>query len=126
MSTGGDGPLNSTSLAIWFEAAGARTLMARRRDNELNWQLFAKNKGASVIYRSAFVDVKNGTPDRDRTCDPLLRRQLLYPTELRALQGSIQKPSTFFFNAKDSRIEFFALSMMKNNVSKEEKSEPDV
>ena len=100
--------------------------MARRRDNELNWQLFAKNKGASDIYRSAFVDVKNGTPDRDRTCDPLLRRQLLYPTELRALQGSIQKPSTFFFNAKDSRIEFFALSMMKKNVSKEEKSEPDV
>ena len=62
---------------------------------------------------------KNGTPDRDRTCDPLLRRQLLYPTELRALQKTIQKPSTIFFNAKDSRIEFFPIRMMKQN-------EPDV
>ena len=25
-----------------------------------------------------------GLPDRNRTCDPLLRRQMLYPTELRA------------------------------------------
>ena len=25
-----------------------------------------------------------GTPGRTRTCDPLLRRQVLYPTELRA------------------------------------------
>ncbi len=24
----------------------------------------------------------NGTPDRSRTCDPQLRRLLLYPTEL--------------------------------------------
>lgn len=28
---------------------------------------------------------ENGAPDRIRTCDPLLRRQVLYPTELRAL-----------------------------------------
>ena len=28
--------------------------------------------------------LKNGLPDRNRTCDPQLRRLLLYPTELRA------------------------------------------
>ena len=28
--------------------------------------------------------VWDGLPDRDRTCDPQLRRLLLYPTELRA------------------------------------------
>jgi hypothetical protein len=50
---------------------------------------------------------------------------LLYPTELRALQCFIQKPSTFFFNAKDSGIEFFPARMMKQNLSGEEKSEPD-
>ena len=83
------------------------------------------NNGASDIFRNAAIDVKNGTPDRDRTCDPLLRRQLLYPTELRALQLPIQKPSTFFFNAKDSGIEFFPVSMMKQNLYSEEKNEPD-
>ncbi len=28
--------------------------------------------------------LKNGTPDKIRTCDLLLRRQALYPAELRA------------------------------------------
>jgi hypothetical protein len=28
---------------------------------------------------------RNGAPDRIRTCDPSLRRAVLYPTELRAL-----------------------------------------
>ncbi|MDB4485171.1 hypothetical protein N9079_01920 [bacterium] len=50
---------------------------------------------------------------------------MLYPTELRALQLSIQKPSTFFFNAKDSGIEFFPVSMKKQNLYSEEKNEPD-
>ena len=31
------------------------------------------------------------TPDRIRTCDPLLRRQMLYPTELRAHVNYIDK-----------------------------------
>jgi hypothetical protein len=30
--------------------------------------------------------LKNGLPDRNRTCDPQLRRLLLYPTELRAVK----------------------------------------
>ncbi len=30
---------------------------------------------------------KSGAPDRTRTCDPSLRRAVLYPTELRALEG---------------------------------------
>jgi hypothetical protein len=30
------------------------------------------------------LSVYYGTPDRIRTCDPLLRRQMLYPTELQA------------------------------------------
>ena len=29
---------------------------------------------------------EDGEPGRNRTCDPLLRRQMLYPTELRALE----------------------------------------
>jgi hypothetical protein len=29
---------------------------------------------------------EGGEPGRNRTCDPLLRRQMLYPTELRALE----------------------------------------
>lgn len=33
---------------------------------------------------------ENGAPDRDRTGDPLLRRQLLYPTELQA-RGMIKE-----------------------------------
>lgn len=31
------------------------------------------------------LSFESGAPDRIRTCDPLLRRQVLYPTELRAL-----------------------------------------
>ena len=38
----------------------------------------------SFIYRS-FVHIKTGAPVGIRTQDPLLRRQMLYPTELRAL-----------------------------------------
>ncbi len=38
-----------------------------------------------------FAFAKFGTPDRIRTCDPLLRRQMLYPTELRAHLGNIYK-----------------------------------
>jgi hypothetical protein len=36
----------------------------------------------------ALVTLKanHGLPDRDRTCDPQLRRLLLYPTELRAVK----------------------------------------
>ena len=33
----------------------------------------------------------NGTPGRTRTCDPLLRRQVLYPAELRAHKELRQK-----------------------------------
>ena len=32
----------------------------------------------------------NGTPGRIRTCDHLLRRQMLYPTELQALKKKAQ------------------------------------
>ena len=28
-------------------------------------------------------DVRNGTPGKIRTCDPLIRSQILYPAELR-------------------------------------------
>ena len=31
------------------------------------------------------IAVQNGDPGRIRTCDPLLRRQMLYPVELRGL-----------------------------------------
>ena len=33
-----------------------------------------------------------GLPDRDRTCDPQLRRLMLYPTELRAENDAAANP----------------------------------
>jgi hypothetical protein len=36
------------------------------------------------VRNGPFMD---GAPGRTRTCDPLLRRQMLYPAELRALTG---------------------------------------
>jgi hypothetical protein len=36
------------------------------------------------LYQLSYSHHKIGLPDRIRTCDPLLRRQMLYPTELRA------------------------------------------
>ncbi len=32
----------------------------------------------------AVLPILNGAPDRIRTCDPLIRSQILYPAELRA------------------------------------------
>ena len=54
-------PIYSGPCQADFGGQDSRTILARRR-------------------RKA----KTGTPDRTRTCDPLLRRQMLYPTELRA------------------------------------------
>ena len=31
-----------------------------------------------------FVAIKNGAPDRNRTCNPWIRSPILYPIELRA------------------------------------------
>ena len=45
-------------------------------------------RGAALLTSSNVSQSKlrgnEGTPGRTRTCDPLLRRQVLYPTELRA------------------------------------------
>ena len=49
-----------------------------------------------------FIKQSNGTPDRIRTCDPRLRRPMLYPTELRALNGSTGGIRTL--NPKGRRI----------------------
>ena len=35
--------------------------------------------------------LKTGTPDRNRTCNPRLRRPMLYPIELRALNSSVKR-----------------------------------
>ena len=40
------------------------------------------NKGLTSIGRKIKLWIIMSTPDRIRTCDPLLRRQMLYPTEL--------------------------------------------
>ena len=37
---------------------------------------------------------KNGAPGRTRTCDHLLRRQVLYPTELQAQYGGPNRTRT--------------------------------
>jgi hypothetical protein len=44
-----------------------------------------------------------GLPDRNRTCDPQLRRLLLYPTELRADEMQKQKRPKWAFDAKCPR-----------------------
>ena len=39
----------------------------------------------SYIHRWVLLSSKLGAPDRNRTCNPQLRRLVLYPVELRAL-----------------------------------------
>ena len=34
------------------------------------------------------MEIGNGAPDRIRTCDPWLRKPILYPTELRARKAN--------------------------------------
>ena len=38
-----------------------------------------------LSYNHQKLNIKNGTPDRNRTRNPRLRRSVLYPVELRAL-----------------------------------------
>ena len=45
---------------------------------------------------SDFCRHQNGTPSRIRTCDPLLRRQMLFPTELWAHVFQFQQLSVFY------------------------------
>ena len=50
---------------------------------------------------------KTGLPDRDRTCDPQLRRLMLYPTELRTDIKKAHKVSffiCFWSEYKDSNL----------------------
>ena len=42
------------------------------------------SKPEAYVARVAFQYCATGRRGRTRTCDPLLRRQVLYPTELRA------------------------------------------
>lgn len=53
------------------------------------WCLLRYEQIIRILWRSVQAHValawgEDGLPDRDRTCDPQLRRLLLYPTELRA------------------------------------------
>ena len=50
---------------------------------------FAPNDGRLAMTGMGYVRSRreNGAPDRIRTCDPRLRRAVLYPAELRALRG---------------------------------------
>jgi len=47
-----------------------------------------KDSGMARLYQ---MRVKADTPGRARTCDPPLRRRMLYSTELRARGGGKQK-----------------------------------
>ena len=49
-------------------------------------------------------DQENGAPGADRTRDNLLRRQVLYPTELRAHANKINGSMTVFPNHIDHLI----------------------
>ena len=57
------------------------------------------NENALPAYVQVFE--KNGAPGGDRTHDPLLRRQLLYPL---SYQGIMQKSCTLAQNSKKSTI----------------------
>jgi hypothetical protein len=46
----------------------------RRNREVLTWKEDAERSCKSKDYKG-----KDGTPSRIRTCDPLLRRQMLYP-----------------------------------------------
>ena len=57
------------------------------------------NENALPAYVQVFE--KNGAPGGDRTPDPLLRRQLLYPL---SYQGIMSKSHTLPHNSKNSII----------------------
>jgi hypothetical protein len=66
--------------------------------------------GASRMSLQKFGDGKNGAPGEIRTPDPLLRRQMLYPAELRArsftLPNSALKTPVFEAMEKRHRLLF--------------------
>ncbi len=48
---------------------------------------------------------QNGLSDRNRTCDPQLRRLLLYPTELRTeIKKGLENEAFFIFYGRGDRI----------------------
>ncbi len=79
-------PFKSVTLLEDFfgsEAGG------KRRSHTGKMVLYRENfgkKGSDAIFTSLFAATrKNGLPSRNRTCDPQLRRLMLYPTELWAV-----------------------------------------
>ena len=52
----------------------------------MNWRPGIRENPMSALRDLSGLVFKNGLPDRNRTCDPQLRRLLLYPTELRAVK----------------------------------------
>ena len=63
------------------------------------WRLVALGKVADAprlkniaIVASAELRKVLGDPGRTRTCDPLLRRQMLYPAELRDHREAAMRP----------------------------------
>ena len=64
---------------------------------KLRPQIFLRAKSAKCLGKSAphaFTsdpwNAEGRAPGRTRTCDPRLRRPVLYPTELRAPDGTLQ------------------------------------
>ena len=57
---------------------------ARTHDNRNHNPGLYQLSYSSPLYITMLIS-PNGAPDRIRTCDPRLRRPLLYPAELRAL-----------------------------------------
>ena len=79
--------LNTTATCTYSKASipatASRPSSQRMKvptQDELTSLLHTKSKARHPDGSS-----ETGTPGRIRTCDPLLRRQVLYPTELRAL-----------------------------------------
>ncbi len=59
------------------------------------------------MYPTDFINVVGGSPGRIRTCDPLIRSQILYPAELQA-----PKQPGIYINLLSGIQEFFLRSFI--------------
>ena len=74
---------------LLFEKACAAKYELNTAQTKLNF--FDARKFCMII-----ILLSNGTPCRIRTCDPRLRRPMLYPAELRALNVIIPVKNLFY------------------------------